>query len=549
MVHVAPGTYNENVRLSNATPGTASAPVTYISDTKWAAALVASVSGNQSAGIYNNEPYSIVENFDISGPECTGIQLDNTHQSAVGNNVHNSANNCESTGHSGASAIISSNYGVGVGYNNALGNFVHDVAMNSTNPSCYPNDTSSLSTGIYWQNPYGIIDNNLVVNVCGTPINLWHGASNETIVNNTVVNSRYGIQLGSGDAPCSTTGCPGDDYTVIYNNIVVGQSLFGIYTTFGDGGSIGRHNQVAYNLAYNNNIDFSFSNTNVTCSPGCMTGKDPLFVNNTDTSSGNYQLQSGSPAIGAGTTTNAPSTDYVGNTRTPPITIGAYQFGAPLTSPLLAYWKLDDASGTVAVDSSGNNNTMSLVNSPAWQPYTNCVLNGCLSFSGTNQYGSVSLDLSTTNVITIAFWMKWNAFQNDDKLAFEFSSNFNNSTTGFLIDPDESSSGKFWISVHGNAGYNNAAFTRPSAGVWHHYAFVLNKGATAASEVTPYVDGIAVPYTKSAYSVDNTNSFGSNTLFVMSRNGSSLFGAGSLDDVRIYTTALSAAQIAALAQP
>jgi hypothetical protein len=238
-------------------------------------------------------------------------------------------------------------------------------------------------------------------------------------------------------------------------------------------------------------------------------------------------------------------TDFDGATRTSPIEIGAYQIGG--ISPVIAYWKLDDGTSTVAIDSSGNNHAITLGNSPAWQTYTNCVLNGCVAFNGINQYGAVSVDLSSTNVITVAFWMKWNVYQNDDKLAVEFGSNFNNATTGFLIDPDESSSGQFWVSLHGNAGYNNVAFPRPSAGVWHHYAFILNKGAGTANEITPYVDGIPVRYTKSLYATDNTNNFGANTLYLMSRNGSNLFGAGLLDDVRIYKTALAATDIAALA--
>jgi hypothetical protein len=100
--------------------------------------------------------------------------------------------------------------------------------------------------------------------------------------------------------------------------------------------------------------------------------------------------------------------------------------------------------------------------------------------------------------------------------------------------------------LKGAAGYNDVTFTRPSAGVWHHYAFVLNKGAAATSEVIPYVDGVAVSYTKPD-SANNTDAFGSNSLYLVSRDNSSAFGNGSLDDVRVYSRALSASEIAALA--
>lgn len=333
VVHVAPGSYHGNVKLSNAVPGTASALVTYVSDTKWGAVLVGSQT--QPGVIYDNEPYSVVKNFAVTGTSCIGIQLDNSHQSAVGNNVYNAGDNCESSGHSGVAGIASTNHGVGVGYNSATGNFLHDVGMNSTNPTCVPNNISSLSSGIYWQNPYGVIDNNLVVHVCGDGIATWHGASHELIINNTAVDCRNGIELGSGDDPCNngTTGCPGgNDYTFIFNNIATNQNLYGIYTTYGHGGSMGTHNQVSYNLLYNNNTNFRLSGTNVTCSPGCISGQDPLFVNNTGTAAGDYHLRSGSPAIGAGTTVGAPATDFDGLRRTASITVGAYQGAQSPTS-------------------------------------------------------------------------------------------------------------------------------------------------------------------------------------------------------------------------
>jgi hypothetical protein len=116
-----------------------------------------------------------------------------------------------------------------------------------------------------------------------------------------------------------------------------------------------------------------------------------------------------------------------------------------------------------------------------------------------------------------------------------------------MVDPNSSAAGggQFEVGLQGDGGYNQVLFARPAAG-WHHYAFVLNKSAGAATEVTPYVDGKAVAYTKPS-SAENTNAFGANPLYVMSRAGSSLFGAGSLDDIRISKRALSATEIASLA--
>src|SRR5262245_27408367 len=54
-----------------------------------------------------------------------------------------------------------------------------------------------------------------------------------------------------------------------------------------------------------------------------------------------------------------------------------------VTSGLVAYWPLDNGSGTIATDASGHGNNGTLINSPTWQ--TGCQVNGCLSFDGTNR--------------------------------------------------------------------------------------------------------------------------------------------------------------------
>ena len=81
--------------------------------------------------------------------------------------------------------------------------------------------------------------------------------------------------------------------------------------------------------------------------------------------------------------------------------------------------------------------------------------------------------------------------------------------------------------------------TSPAPGVWHHYAFVLDSSAPAATQITPYVDGQAVPYTK-LDSGTGAGNFANSTLYMMSRAGTSLFGNGDLDEVAIYNRALSA---------
>jgi hypothetical protein len=69
--------------------------------------------------------------------------------------------------------------------------------------------------------------------------------------------------------------------------------------------------------------------------------------------------------------------------------------------------------------------------------------------------------------------------------------------------------------------------------------------AGGASEIIPYVDGALMPFTQRTFS-DNTNGFANDLLIFMSRLGSTLFGAGNLDEIRVYRRALTAGEVGAL---
>lgn len=211
-----------------------------------------------------------------------------------------------------------------------------------------------------------------------------------------------------------------------------------------------------------------------------------------------------------------------------------------------AYWRMGGASSPLADSTAGGR---SLAVSAATLGAAGAVDgDGAASFNGTSSYGSVALDLSDTNVVSLEFWLKKAAWANDDQLAFEFTPSYSAAPGSFLVDPNESSTGAFYFGVNGNVGLNGRTFPRPSAGGWHHYVLTWNFGNPAASEcAAAYVDGVAQTLTAvaSAGLNENGGNFANSTLYLMSRAGSSLFGSGTLDEVAIYKSALSAATVAA----
>ena len=72
---------------------------------------------------------------------------------------------------------------------------------------------------------------------------------------------------------------------------------------------------------------------------------------------------------------------------------------------LVGYWSLDDGSGTLAKDNSGNGNDGTLYGSPSW---VDGKVGKCIDFDGVDDYVSIAdaSELNTTNAQTIVLWTK-----------------------------------------------------------------------------------------------------------------------------------------------
>jgi hypothetical protein len=214
---------------------------------------------------------------------------------------------------------------------------------------------------------------------------------------------------------------------------------------------------------------------------------------------------------------------------------------------LVGWWQFDEGSGATTADSSGNGNPMTLFNGVSWVPGK--IGNFAISANGTNQYASVpALNLSGTSTVTVAFWANRTYSTTVESVMLEDSTNYNNSTTGFGFFPDDTTCGGMQAAVHGNVGYSVNCYSQPSSGVWHHIAIIYDKTQPGNKQTALYLDGVLQTPTLNSSTSQNTNNFGNNPLYLFSRNGNQFFNAGQIDDLRIYSQALTAAQIQQLYQ-
>lgn len=308
VVHVAPGTYVQNI--STSANGTASAPITFVSDTRWGAKIVGSADSIWLAyGSYVN-----IKGFDVSAANTIprmGIYVNGgSHNKVVGNKVHDIV---AATGGSNGGAAIEP--GPGADYSEIRENFIYNIGVGTGNLHIQ---------GIYVSSSqHHLVANNVVMNVAGWGIQLYHQpVAYVTIVNNTLVGNGGGIVIGSDGSGSTAT-----DYNVVSNNILAyNSSEYGLRECCGTG-NVGTHNTYSHNLFYSNSP--SDWQSGMTTTPVSNVLANPGLVNYQPDGSGDYHLISGSPAVDAGTSSNASNIDFDGGVR--PIgsgfDIGAYEYG------------------------------------------------------------------------------------------------------------------------------------------------------------------------------------------------------------------------------
>lgn len=224
--------------------------------------------------------------------------------------------------------------------------------------------------------------------------------------------------------------------------------------------------------------------------------------------------------------------------------MSAYSEAVEADSPL-AYWRLGDPSGSPAENKGGTAITLAGgVEYDRPGPLNGGEDEGALSFDGVNDDGKVALNLSAQSKITVELWLKFDANNESDALAMEYTSNFN-TQSGFIFNYNASEVSGRSVAGFVNGGTNEHwtdSFTKPTAGAWHHWAIVMDR-ATPANKV--YCDGVLLTNTTVTHAAATYGNFANDALNLMCRNGASLFGGGDMAHLAIYSGELSKARIEA----
>lgn len=205
----------------------------------------------------------------------------------------------------------------------------------------------------------------------------------------------------------------------------------------------------------------------------------------------------------------------------------------------VGYWKFDDGQGQTVQDSSSSKNngtlgatTGSSTDDPTWTTEDQCVSGKCLKFDGSNDAttipSSTKYDFGAGNY-TISSWIRGTG--TDDYRAIVFRYSMQSVGFAFLTDITTGTI-RTWASGSVLNGTSNVLDNK-----WH-YVTVTRNGAT----LTIYVDGKA-ENSRSDVASENVTLSSSAVTIGYNAAASAYPWKGSIDDVKIYPYARSAAQI------
>ncbi len=151
------------------------------------------------------------------------------------------------------------------------------------------------------------------------------------------------------------------------------------------------------------------------------------------------------------------------------------QSGSNMSDGLVGYWNMDETSGTIAVDSSGNGNNGTLINMNPTTDWVTGQIGGALDFDGSNNYVSLPIGsvINSLSNCTFAIWVNW-----DGSDFWERIWDFGTGTTYYMfLTPKNSYNSRMRFAITTSGMYSeeetDASTTLSSIG-WHHVVVTID---------------------------------------------------------------------------
>jgi len=209
----------------------------------------------------------------------------------------------------------------------------------------------------------------------------------------------------------------------------------------------------------------------------------------------------------------------------------------------VVYWKFDEGYGTTTQETTLNDNDGTISGS-TWKNESDCVAGKCLSFDGSNDKVTKSYSSDTelapgTGSFSVSGWFKHSSIQSGTDTLLARADGLNGvgykiymNSSGFMCFGIDDSAGSF----PSESACSTTSFADSN---WHHF----NAVKSGTSSITLYLDGSQVAQDASLSTTGSLSGSSSGLYVGIDADGSSNPWTGTIDDIKIYPFARSAAQV------
>ena len=207
-----------------------------------------------------------------------------------------------------------------------------------------------------------------------------------------------------------------------------------------------------------------------------------------------------------------------------------------LSTGPVAYWRLGETAGSVAVDASGNGHHGTYTNGPALgQPGLIVDADTAVSFDGVDDHVAVTqhADLKLSGAVTVQAWVRPSSFANDPRLLYQ-----GDGGAVILYQLFITAGGAVAFTWSDGAGLQGVVTSDGVIVVGNTYHVVATRSAALLTRI--YVNGVQV-----AEATLTTAPPGDPSFFILGGLPGQFFD-GTIDEVAVHNVALTGPQVADL---
>lgn len=204
------------------------------------------------------------------------------------------------------------------------------------------------------------------------------------------------------------------------------------------------------------------------------------------------------------------------------------------SADLVGHWRLDDGSGTVAVDSSGNGHDGALIGNPQWGEG---LYNGGLQFAGAPDKVDIpySEQLNPEDAFSVSLWANVDPTGSSHRSPITARDDY--PQRGYIIYCEPGNTWQFWTGSAAGA-WNTVAGSAVALGEWTHLAITYSSG-----EKKLYING--------ELDAQGSDTMATNTAQVLrigagaTEGDGAYFFVGLIDDVAVFNHTLTDTEVRA----